>query len=164
MDENLLKLLELVEKDKVLFQLLRQCPYEILRNFKVRKYKDSRFVLKQGEIYNTFYIVKWIRMDNNFNEYMIRTLCSNSYRMCANMGQNTLYTLKQRICQYLVGNAGADGKLRFVVSSEILSQKMAVTQRSVNRVLKQLKEQGLIELNKGNIAIKDYDALNRERN
>lgn len=57
MDENLLKLLELVEKDKVLFQLLRQCPYEILRNFKVRKYKDSRFVLKQGEIYNTFYIV-----------------------------------------------------------------------------------------------------------
>ena len=57
MDENLLKLLELVEKDKVLFQLLRQCPYENLRNFKVRKYKDSRFVLKQGEIYNTFYIV-----------------------------------------------------------------------------------------------------------
>ena len=212
MDENLLKLLELVEKDKVLFQLLRQCPYEILRNFKGRKYKDSRFVLKQGEIYNTFYIVasgyadiyvesehgkkyllctytkgdyisrveargdvtmleldrtyfvKWIRMDNNFNEYMIRTLCSNSYRMCSNMGQNTLYTLKQRICQYLVGNAGADGKLRFVVSSEILSQKMAVTQRSVNRILKQLKEQGLIELNKGNIAIKDYDALNRERN
>ena len=41
---------------------------------------------------------------------------------------------------------------------------MAVTQRSVNRILKQLKEQGLIELNKGNIAIKDYDALNRERN
>ena len=110
------------------------------------------------------YFVKWIRMDNNFNEYMIRTLCSNSYRMCSNMGQNTLYTLKQRICQYLVGNAGADGKLRFVVSSEILSQKMAVTQRSVNRILKQLKEQGLIELNKGNIAIKDYDALNRERN
>ena len=34
MDENLLKLLELVEKDKVLFQLLRQCPYEILRNLK----------------------------------------------------------------------------------------------------------------------------------
>lgn len=77
---------------------------------------------------------------------------------------HTLYTLKQRICQYLVGNAGTDGKLRFVVSSEILSQKMAVTQRSVNRILKQLKEQGLIELNKGNIAIKDYDALNRERN
>lgn len=177
MDGNLLKLLELVEQDKILFQLLRQCPYEILRNFQVREYKDSLFVLNQGEIYNTFYIVasgyvdiyvesehgkkyllctygkgdyigelelfqqagyisrveargdvtmleldrtyfvKWIRMDNNFNEYMIRTLCSNSYRMCMEMGQNTLYTLKQRICQYLVGNAGIDGKLRFVVSS-----------------------------------------------
>lgn len=224
MDGNLLKLLELVEQDKVLFQLLRQCPYEILRNFQVREYKDSRFVLNQGEIYNTFYIVasgyadiyvesehgkkyllctygkgdyigelelfqqagyisrveargdvtmleldrtyfvKWIRMDNNFNEYMIRTLCSNSYRMCMEMGHNTLYTLKQRICQYLVGNAGMDGKLRFVVSSEILSQKMAVTQRSVNRILKQLKEDGIIELNKGNIIIRNYEALLKEGN
>lgn len=224
MDGNLLKLLELVEQDKVLFQLLRQCPYEILRNFQVREYKDSRFVLNQGEIYNTFYIVasgyadiyvesehgkkyllctygkgdyigelelfqqagyisrveargdvtmleldrtyfvKWIRMDNNFNEYMIRTLCSNSYRMCMEMGHNTLYTLKQRICQYLVGNAGMDGKLRFVVSSEMLSQKMAVTQRSVNRILKQLKEDGIIELNKGNIIIRNYEALLKEGN
>lgn len=224
MDGNLLKLMELLEKDKVIFQLLRQCPYEILRNFQVREYKDSRFVLNQGEIYNTFYIVvsgyadiyveseygkkyllctyakgdyigelelfqqagyisrveargdvtlleldrsffvKWIRMDNNFNEYMIRTLCSNSYRMCMEMGHNTLYTLKQRICQYLVSNAGSDGKPRFVVSSEILSQKMAVTQRSVNRILKQLKEQEIIELNKGNITIKDYEALQKEGN
>lgn len=224
MDGNLLKLLELVEQDKVLFQLLRQCPYEILRNFRVREYRDSRFVLNQGEIYNTFYIVasgyadiyvesehgkkyllctygkgdyigelelfqqagyisrveargdvtmleldrtyfvKWIRMDNNFNEYMIRTLCSNSYRMCMEMGHNTLYTLKQRICQYLAGNAGMDGKLRFVVSSEILGQKMAVTQRSVNRILKQLKEDGIIELNKGNIIIRNYEALLKEGN
>lgn len=224
MEGNLLKLLELVEKDKVLFQLLRQCPYEILRNFQVKEYRDSQFVLNQGEIYNTFYIVaagyadiyvesehgkkyllctyakgdyigelelfqqagyisrveargdvtmleldrtyfmKWIRMDNNFNEYMIRTLCSNSYRMCMEMGHNTLYTLKQRICQYLADNSGADGKLRLVVSSEILSQKMAVTQRSINRILKQLKEEGIIELSKGNVIIRNYEALLRAGN
>ena len=84
MDENLLKLLELVEKDKVLFQLLRQCPYEILRNFKGRKYKDSRFVLKQGEIYNTFYINAKIQISVYFSEetiqfcYFIQT--SNHHR------------------------------------------------------------------------------------
>lgn len=223
MNSNLLKLLELVEKDKIIFQLLRQCPYEILRNFQVKEYKDSQFVLNQGEIYDTFYIVvsgymdiyvesehgkkyllctytkgdyigeleifqqagyisrveargdvtvleldrsyfvQWIRMDNNFNEYMIRTLCGNTYRMCAEMGHNTLYTLKQRICQYLISNMGADGRQRFVVSSEILSQKMAVTQRSINRVLKQLKELGIIEMNRGNIMIRDYKGLIREQ-
>lgn len=224
MDENLVKLLELVERDKVVFQLLRQCPYEVMRNFRVKEYRDSRFVLNQGEIHDTFYIVvsgyvdiyvesehgkryllctytkgdyigelelfqqagyisqvegrgdvvvlelertffvQWIRMDNNFNEYMIRTLCSNSYQMCRKMGQNTLYSLKQRICQYLISNVGTDGRQRFVVSSEILGQKMAVTQRSVNRILKQLKEQGIIELDRGNITIKDFKALAEEGN
>ena len=98
-------------------------------------------------------------MDKNFNEYMIRTLCNNSYRMCLNMGQNTLYTLKQRICQYLISHAGADGKLQMAISSEILSRQMAVTTRSVNRILKQLKEQGIIELEKGKIVICDFEAL-----
>lgn len=223
MDSNLQKLLELVEKDKAIFQLLRQCPYEILRNFQLKEYKDSGFVLNQGEIYDTFYIVvsgyldiyvesdhgkkyllctytkgdyigeleifqqatyissvesrgdvavlelnrsyfvKWIRMDNNFNEYIIRTLCNNTYRMCVEMGQNTLYTLKQRICKYLISNMGTDGRQRFAVSSEMLSQKMAVTIRSINRILKQLGELKIIEMNRGNITIRDYEGLVREQ-
>lgn len=219
MDRNLEKLVDLLERDREIFQLLRQCPYEILRHFEVRDYDDDQFVLSQGEIHNKFYIIasgyvdiyvesshgkkyllctyvkgdyigeleifkqtgyisqvqsrgkvtileldraffiQWIRVDKNFNEYMIRTLCDNSYRMCLNMGQNTLYTLKQRICQYLISHAGADGKLQTAVSSEILSQQMAVTTRSVNRILKELKEQGIIELEKGKIAICDFEAL-----
>ena len=219
MDYNLVKLVELLEKDREIFQLLRQCPYEILRRFEVKEYDDNQFVLSQGEIHNKFYIIasgyvdiyvesshgkkyflctyvkgdyigeleifqqtgyisqvqsrgrvkileldrtffmQWIRVDKNFNEYMIRTLCNNSYRMCLTMGQNTLYTLKQRICQYLISHAGTDGKLKTAVSSEFLSQQMAVTARSVNRVLKELKEQGIIELEKGKISICDFEAL-----
>ena len=94
----------------------------------------------------------------NFNEYMIRTLCDNSYRMCLNMGENTLYTLKQRICQYLLRNMEMDAKF-VMISSEVLSQQMAVTTRSVNRVLKQLREQGFIELEKGKISICDQQSL-----
>ncbi|MDD2971515.1 MAG: Crp/Fnr family transcriptional regulator [Lachnospiraceae bacterium] len=223
MEKNLIKLLGILEKDKDIFQLLRQCPYEILREFQVMEYNTDEFELEQGEIHNTFYIIvsgyadvytesehgkkyqlctyekgdyigeleifqqkgyiskvqgrgkvvlleldrpyfmKWIRLDKNFNEYMIRTLCNNSYRMCMNMGHNTLYTLKQRICQYLTDNSGRDGKLKSSISSEILSQQMAVTPRSVNRVLKELKEKNIITLNKGNIVIEDYDALKEQQ-
>ena len=113
------------------------------------------------ELERTFFM-QWIRLDKNFNEYMIRTLCDNSYRMCVNMGQNTLYTLKQRICQYLVDNAGDDGKFKVLVSSDQLSKKMAVTQRSVNRILKQLKEEGIIEVGEGRVTLCDYEALKRE--
>ena len=218
MDQNLEKLVKLLEKDREIFQMLRQCPYEILRRFEVKDYEADQFVLNQGEIHNRFYIIasgyvdiyvesangkryllctymkgdyigeleifkqtgyisriqsrgkvrileldrtfflQWIRTDKNFNEYMIRTLCDNSYRMCLNMGENTLYTLKQRICQYLLRNMEMDAKF-VVISSEVLSQQMAVTTRSVNRVLKQLREQGFIELEKGKISICDQQAL-----
>lgn len=218
MDQNLEKLVKLLEKDREIFQMLRQCPYEILRRFEVKDYEADQFVLNQGEIHNRFYIIasvyvdiyvesahgkryllctymkgdyigeleifkqtgyisriqsrgkvrileldrtfflQWIRTDKNFNEYMIRTLCDNSYRMCLNMGENTLYTLKQRICQYLLRNMEMDAKF-VMISSEVLSQQMAVTTRSVNRVLKQLREQGFIELEKGKISICDQQSL-----
>ena len=176
MDQNLEKLVKLLEKDREIFQMLRQCPYEILRRFEVKDYEADQFVLNQGEIHNRFYIIasgyvdiyvesahgkryllctymkgdyigeleifkqtgyisriqsrgkvrileldrtfflQWIRTDKNFNEYMIRTLCDNSYRMCLNMGENTLYTLKQRICQYLLRNMEMDAKFVMISS------------------------------------------------
>ena len=118
---------------------------------------QSRGKVRILELDRTFFL-QWIRTDKNFNEYMIRTLCDNSYRMCLNMGENTLYTLKQRICQYLLRNMEMDAKF-VMISSEVLSQQMAVTTRSVNRVLKQLREQGFIELEKGKISICDQQAL-----
>ena len=57
MDQNLEKLVELLEKDREIFQMLRQCPYEILRRFEVKDYEADQFVLNQGEIHNRFYII-----------------------------------------------------------------------------------------------------------
>lgn len=44
MDQNLEKLVELLEKDREIFQMLRQCPYEILRRFEVK-------VMRQTSLY-----------------------------------------------------------------------------------------------------------------
>ena len=222
MDENFKKVVEVLEHDKIIFPILKHCPYEILRKFRLKEYKANEFVLYQGEVYNTFFIVvsgyldiyasseqgkkylfttykkgdfvgdmeifqqapyicqveargnvsileldrtwflQWVNLDNNFSQYMLRSMCGSSYRMCEGIGNNALYTLKQRICQYLLDNVGRDDKQWVVVSTELLSQKMAVTQRSVNRILKQLKEQDFIEISKGNISIRDYDGLVRE--
>ena len=37
MDRNLEKLVDLLERDREIFQLLRQCPYEILRHFEEKE-------------------------------------------------------------------------------------------------------------------------------
>jgi len=234
---------EILEKDPDIYHIMKQCPYEILRNISIRVYKAGEFTLNQGEIHEFMYIVlegelgisvesehgkkyylntyrkgnyigelemfgnfpyissveartdvklfeivrddfvRWVQLDRNLNDYFIRTLCDSTYKLCRNMGANTLYTLKSRICRFLLDhgerpsegggkrltgserNAGDKAAAKadtVAVNSEMLSEYMAVTQRSVNRILKQLKEKEIIEIKKSCIVIKDYPKLLEE--
>lgn len=223
MEKNLIELMELLEKDRAVYAILKHCPYEILRKIQIKHYREKEFALEQGEIHNTFYIIvegcvdiyvesehgkkyfltsygkgqylgelevfrqipyvsgveaqgkvtvleierevllSWIQMDSNFSEYMIKTLCDSTYFMCNNMGKNTLYSLKQRLCQYFIENTDKSGEFRVPMRTETLGEQMAVTQRSINRVIKQLKEKEIIEIDKNSVTIKDYSALLKER-
>lgn len=220
-----LEISEILEKDPVIYEIMCQCPYEILRRMIIREYKAKEFILNQGEIYNNMYIVlegelgiyvesehgkkyylntyrkgnyigelemfgnhpyissvealtyvkllelsrddfiKWVKMDKNLNDYFIRTLCDSTYILCSNMGTNTLYSLKSRICKYLIDNVKMNGQadhMKIAINSEMLGEYMAVTQRSVNRILKQLKESGIIEITKAHIVIKNFEKLLEE--
>lgn len=220
---NLMEVMELLERDKKIYDILKGCPYEILRNIRLKKYPNGKFILEQGEIYNTFFIIvegyadifveseqgkkyylstydkgqfigelemfeqkpymsriesrgpvttlelgrdkylKWLECDQNFSMYILRTLCGGTYSSMQKMGNNTLYTLKQRICQFLIENADGRGVLRMPLSAELLSERMAVTSRSVNRVLKELKDKDILETKKTDVVIKDYQRLLREK-
>lgn len=226
MNKNyVLEISEILERDTVIYEIMCQCPYEILRKMAIRDYKAKEFILNQGEIYNNMYIVlegelgiyvesehgkkyylstyrkgnyigelemfgshpyissvealtnvkllelsredfiKWIKMDKNLNDYFIRTLCDSTYVLCSNMGTNTLYSLKSRICKYFIDNVSSGGQgedMKIAINSEMLGEYMAVTQRSVNRILKQLKESGIIEITKAHIVIKNFEKLLEE--
>lgn len=223
MTEERIELMELLDQDRTIYAIFRQCPYEILKEIHLKHYRENEFLLKQGEIYRVFYILvkgtvdiyvesehgkkyiltsykkgdyigelemfqqapyissveargpvtmleidrdvylKWIGLDHNFSEYVIRRLCETSYAMCKNMGENTLYTLKQRVCQYFIDHADQKGRFRQPVNTETLGEQMAVTQRSINRIVRQLRESGIIEATKNGVVIKDYEELLRER-
>lgn len=215
---NISEISAILEEDKVLYGIMKQCPYELLRRMKVEQYPAGRFRLAQGEAYSSIYLVVegeldiyvesengkkyylntyrkgnyigelemfgpkpyissveaitevtmividrkdflyWLQTDRNMNDYFIESMCENSYDLCVNMGNNTLYTLKQRICQFLL--SGAQNKIN--IRSESLSERMAVTQRSVNRILQQLKEAGYIEIGRNVITVINYDGLKEE--
>ena len=219
---NLIEILELLERDKKIYEMLKDCPYEILKTLRLKKYQAGEFILEQGTVYNTFFIVadgyadisvesnegkkyyictygkgqfigelemfeqkpymsrieakgsvtmlelerdqylKWLKLDANFNDYILRVLCSGSYVSMTRMGNNTLYSLKQRICQFLIENTNDRGKTGLALSADLLSERMAVTPRSVNRVLKELKDKNILEIRKSNIVILDYDGLLKE--
>ena len=216
---NVMEVLELLERDKKIYEIVKGCPYEILKTLKLKKYKAGEFILQQGEIYDTFYLMgegyadiivessqgkkyylctygkgqfigememfeqrpymsrieargpvktlelsreyylRWLESDRDFNQYILRTLCSESYQTMTKMGNNTLYSLKQRICQFLVENTNEKGVANMPLSAEQLSERMGVTARSVNRVLKELKDQNILEIHKTNVVVKDYQQL-----
>ncbi|MBR5509544.1 MAG: Crp/Fnr family transcriptional regulator [Lachnospiraceae bacterium] len=219
MRANVMEVLELLERDKKIYEIVKGCPYEILKTLKLKKYKAGEFILQQGEIYDTFYLMvegyadiivessqgkkyylctygkgqfigememfeqrpymsrieargpvktlelsreyylRWLESDRDFNQYILRTLCSESYQTMTKMGNNTLYSLKQRICQFLVENTNEKGVANMPLSAEQLSERMGVTARSVNRVLKELKDQNILEIHKTNVVVKDYQQL-----
>ncbi len=106
--------------------------------------------------------LKWFSLDRNLNEYITKTLCSQFYMLSKKAGKDTLYTLKQKICQYLIDNLGdrCNGAVQKInIEKEKLSEQLAVTQRSVNRVLKDLKERDIIEIENSFIIIRDLDKL-----
>lgn len=220
---NFMEVLDVLERDKKIYDILKNCPYEILRRIRLKKYPEGRFNLEQGEIYNTFYILvegyadifvesdrgkkyyistydkgrfigelemfeqkpymsriesrgpitmleisrdhylKWLERDQNFSQYILRTLCKGTYSSMQKMGVNTLYSLKSRVCQFLIENANEKGILRMPLSAELLGERMAVTPRSVNRILKDLKDKGILETGRDNVVIKDYQQLLKEK-
>ncbi len=70
-----------------------------------------------------------------------------------------------RICKYFIDNVNTNRQgegMKIAINSEMLGEYMAVTQRSVNRILKQLKESGIIEITKAHIVIKNFEKLLEE--
>lgn len=219
------KLIGIIESEPEIYEILKCCPYEILKQFSIKEYKKGKFILKQDEVHDSFYIIvdgladvyvmseagkkysltiykkgnyigeheifeqkpfscfveaisdikileisrndflRWLSLDRNLHEYITKTLCSQFYKLSKKVGKDTLYTLRQKICQYLIDNLiKTDNKqlLKVNIEKEKLSEQMAVTQRSVNRVLKSLKEENIIDIDNNYIIIKDLKILGFE--
>lgn len=214
------EVMDIIEKNPKIYELLKWCPYEILKRWQVKTVKGNTVLMKQGEVYNSFLIIvdglvdiyimseqgkkysqaiykkgdyigeleifekrpyscfvetitdavvlsisrddflKWIDMDHNINRYITKTLCRQFYTLSLKAGEDTLYTLHQRICKYILSNISRiDNDYIVAMDKFQISEQMAVTPRSVNRILKQLKEENIIQEGNGYIKIIDIDKL-----
>lgn len=221
---NFIEVLELLEKEKKVYDIFKNCPYQVLKRVNVKTYSSGELIIVQGKKYdNMLFIVEgeaeiyveseqgkkysmatysklsfigelelfnqkpymsfaeakgktvileiprdkfleWLEQDRSVNFYFMSFLSNECYDSMLKMGENTLYTLKQRICQFLSENADEKGNMKRALSAEMLSDRMGVTSRSVHRILKELKDKGIIEMNKSNVIIMDFELLQMEKN
>lgn len=109
------------------------------------------------------YFLQWIEEDKNFLLYIVKTVCNSFYNLSKKAGDDTLYSLKYRVCNYLIYCA-EEGKslkngIRIEIDKKHLSEQFVVTQRSINRILKYLDEEGIISVSSKFILIKDINKL-----
>ncbi|MCC5910197.1 MAG: Crp/Fnr family transcriptional regulator [Clostridiaceae bacterium] len=112
------------------------------------------------------YFIKLIEKDRNFLLYITKTLCNSFYKLSKKAGEDTLYSLKHRVCNYLIycldQGIRRENGIEIKVEKEHLSQQFVVTQRSINRILKYLKEQEIIEIRNKSILVINVEKLKQE--
>ena len=51
------QVVEIIENNPKMYELLKNCPYQILKEWSIERYQKGEFLLHQGEVYEYFYIV-----------------------------------------------------------------------------------------------------------
>ncbi len=108
------------------------------------------------------FFLKWIEEDKDINLYILRSLCDNFYYLSEKAINDTLYSLKYRVCVYLLDSCVRDCKYEVKISKKYLSEQFVVTQRSINRILKELAEKKLIVNGENTIQILDIEGIKKE--
>ncbi len=112
------------------------------------------------------YFLEWLELDKNISLYIIK-YSNNRSCICAQKAmENSLYSLKMRVCNYLVSCStqinNEDSRIEIKLNKEKLSERFAVTIRSINRILQHLKKGNIITVDADSIIIKDPKKLTLE--
>lgn len=139
-----------------------------LEVFSKKPYVCSVETITKSKIWRIYrrHFMHWVELDKNFLLYLINTLCESFYRLSKKAGEDTLYPLKYRICNYLLRNVDEDIKsnrhVEVAFDRERLSEQFVATTRSINRVIKELKEKEIIDIKNKSIIIKNLKGLKKE--
>lgn len=101
--------------------------------------------------------LEWIKYDSNFSLYIHVELSTKMYHTSINSKANVAYPLKARIIFFLwsfLNDHNIDN-----VHKDILVEGVGSNIRSINRIIKELVNENLIDYNKGFIKVKDMDKL-----
>lgn len=115
----------------------------------------STLVLKK-DIYQ-----KWLLADNHFLLYLTKQFAGKLHETVRKSIDNVSMSLRQKLLRYLYGqvehiNFNQQTSFIIPISREDIAAQWGVTLRSVNRVLKDLKDRGIIYVDKNRIICNEW--------
>lgn len=113
------------------------------------------------------YFLKWVEIDIHISNYFVKNMASLFYNLSIKAMNDNLYSLKYRLIKYLLESNKKMGdntkKIEIFIDKDKISGQLAVTKRSTNRVLRELRDRGIIAINTKSIIIKDMESLLKEQ-
>lgn len=217
-------IISIIEKNNVVYELLKTCPYHLLKHWKIRKFNESEIILNQGQKCNEFsiiidgfveiistsesgkqycqaiykkgdylgeleifdnlnyccsvvamsrvtiieledkYFYELLEIDKLFIIKLMKKVCKSFYSLSLKASEDTMTPIKIRICRLLLGfindNMYEKSTGKILIKKSKISDIIAVTTRSVDRCLKELRDDDIIKIQDGYIYIVDLEKLN----
>lgn len=224
--DSINNLIAIIENNPLIYEYLKNCPYQILRCWSVINFRKKQEIISQGETCTDFYLLesglvdvntvsedgkqyshaiykegnylgeleifdqteyccsataltdvrllqisredflRWMEVDRNIENLLLRNVCSKFYTLSVKAAADSFYSLKYRLCEFLLQctrqHDYIDKEQKLIINKSALSSYLAVTSRSVNRVLKELKEKEIVEIENGYIVIKNIELMQKE--
>ena len=101
----------------------------------------------------------WLHLDSDFCIYLLRGLCDNIIHSTEYAITNARLSLKKRCAMFILDNSDKEGLVSF--GKETLSGILATSLRSTNRVLKEFRDNEMIDTTGKSIQILDREALKK---
>lgn len=103
--------------------------------------------------------VKWMELDNKFSLFISKLIAERNYDCCKRERVNAFYTLRYRV-MYIILNTLYKNNL--VITKDLLVEGVGSNIRSINRIINQLVEEGILDYNSGKIKVKSIEKLKEE--
>jgi CRP-like cAMP-binding protein len=102
---------------------------------------------------------RWVQADPDFMLFVCRQLAEKLYNTSINSVTNIAYPLKYRLLYYL-WNAWQQGD-KYIKKGDLIAG-LGSNERSVNRIIRELADSGLVESDSGMIKVSSYDGVLEE--
>lgn len=124
----------------------------------VQAIKDTTIIAIPSEAYRA-----WISTDSAFSLFIMETICNKFYLKSKKISEDALYPLQFRLINQLLLMIKKQDTLTIEWDKPMAAQELATSLRSINRLIQELKDKGLIDVKKNMITVIDMKRLEQEK-
>lgn len=124
----------------------------------VKAIKDTTVLSIPREAY-----IAWISSDCEFSMFIMETICNKFYLKSKKISEDALYPLQFRLINEILLLSKKQEKLSIEWEKPLVAEELATSLRSLNRLIQELKDKGLVDVKKNIITVLDMKGLEMEK-